>query len=149
MMAGVNVLSVSMSQAIDAHEIGEESATGEYELSKSEVFELLSADRRQAVLLYLDSTDGRANLGELAEHIAGRECNCSPAELSSQQRKRAYVGLYQCHLPKMADAGVIEYGSDRGTVALNERSNRLLKYLYFEEDDNTGEPEGVLERLLG
>ena len=138
-----------MSQAIDAHDLGEESAAGEYELSKAEVFELLSADRRQAVLLYLDSTDGRTDLGTLAEHIAGRECGCSPAELSSQQRKRAYVGLYQCHLPKMADAGVIKYDSDRGTVALNERSNRLLKYLYFEENEQSGEPEGVLERLLG
>jgi len=49
----------------------------------------------------------------------------------------------------MADAGVIEYNSDRGTVALNDRSNRLLKYLYFEEKDDSGEPEGVLERLLG
>lgn len=138
-----------MSQAFDTHASGDESATGEYELSKSEVFELLSADRRQAVLLYLDSTDSQADLGELAEHIAAQECGCSPAELSSQQRKRAYVGLYQCHLPKMADAGVIEYDSDRGTVALNDRSNRLLKYLYFEEEDQSDEPEGVLERLLG
>ncbi|WP_336328649.1 DUF7344 domain-containing protein [Halovenus sp. HT40] len=138
-----------MSQAIDTQASGDKSTTGEYELSKSEVFELLSADRRQAVLLYLDSTDGQADLGELAEHIAAQECSCSPAELSSQQRKRAYVGLYQCHLPKMADAGVIEYDSDRGTVALNDRSNRLLKYLYFEEEDQSDEPEGVLERLLG
>ena len=138
-----------MSQAIDAQEVGEESDTGEHELSKSEVFELLSADRRQAVLLYLDQTDGSAKLGELAEHIAGRECGCPPAELSSQQRKRAYVGLYQCHLPKMSDAGVIEYDSDRGDVALNERSERLLEYLYFEEKDEPGEHEGVLERLLG
>lgn len=138
-----------MSQATDTHGVGEESDAGDYELSKSEVFELLSADRRQAVLLYLDQTDSSAKLGELAEHIAGKECNCTPAELSSQQRKRAYVGLYQCHLPKMSDAGVIEYDSDRGDVALNERSERLLEYLYFEEQDNSDKHESVLDRLLG
>lgn len=138
-----------MSQTSELSTVGEDSSTENGQLSKSEVFELLSADRRQAVLLYLDTTDGTADLGELAEHIAGQECGCHPTELSSQQRKRVYVGLYQCHLPKMADAGVIEYDSDRGTVALNERSERLLNYLYFEEDQQSDEPEGVLKRLLG
>lgn len=138
-----------MSQTSESNTVGGESSSESGQLQKSEVFELLSADRRQAVLLYLNTTDGTADLGELAEHIGGQECECRPTELSSQQRKRVYVGLYQCHLPKMADAGVIEYDSDRGTVALNERSDRLLEYLYFEEDEDAGEPEGVLERLFG
>lgn len=138
-----------MPKATDTHQNGVQPAGSDYELSKSEVFELLSADRRQAVLLHLDTIDGVAKLGELAEHIASKECNCTPAELSSQQRKRAYVGLYQCHLPKMADAGVIDYDSDRGTVELTDRSARLLKYLYFEEDDESEEAESILGRLLG
>ena len=140
---------VSMSRTSELQTAGEDAPSDSGRLSKSEVFELLSADRRQAVLLYLNTTDGTADLGDLAEHIAGQECGCTPAELSSQQRKRVYVGLYQCHLPKMSDAGVIEYDSDRGTVELNERSGRLLDYLYFEEDKEHDKPEGVLERLLG
>lgn len=119
----------------------------ENRLSKSEVFELLSADRRQAVLIYLDATDGSTTLGEMAEHIACKECGCSRSELTSQQRKRVYVGLYQCHLPKMSEAGVIDYNSDRGTLSLGDRSERLLKYLYFEED--TQQYDGLLQRLLG
>lgn len=138
-----------MSKATDDSTATEESGISGHKLTKSEVFELLSADRRQAVLLYLDTNDGKTKLGELAEHIASRECNCSRSELSSQQRKRAYVGLYQCHLPKMADAGVIEYDSDRGTVALNENSSRLLEYLYFEEEKTSKDNNGLLERLLG
>jgi hypothetical protein len=139
---------VSMSRAFDHETDKEDAAAQNQELSKSEVFELLSADRRQAVLLYLNGTDGTADLGELSEHIASQECGCRRAELSSQQRKRVYVGLYQCHLPKMADAGVIDYDSDRGTVALNDRAERLLDYLYFEEDRESDEAEGVLKRLL-
>ena len=116
-------------------------------LPTSEIFELLSADRRQEVLRYLDSTDGTADIGELAEHIASIECGCPRSQLSSQQRKRVYVGLYQCHLPKMADAEVIDYNSDRGTVALTERSQRLLRYLYFEEED-TSSVRGLITRVL-
>jgi len=112
-------------------------------LPKSVVFEILSADRRQEVLRYLDESDGTAQLGELAEHIASLECECDIAQLSSQQRKRTYVGLYQCHLPKMADVGVIDYDSDRGTVALNERSGRLLEYLYFEEESEPDTSSGL------
>jgi len=125
-----------------------ETETGE-RLSKSHLFELLSADRRQEVLRYLDANGGTADLGELAEHIASLECDCSVSELTSQQRKRVYVGLYQCHLPKMAEAGVIDYDQDRGNVALNERSPRLLRYLYLEENRTNGQEEGLLDRFLG
>ncbi len=127
---------------------GESVQQPEQRLSKSHVFELLSADRRQEVLRYLDANDGTADLGEIAEHIASIECDCKINQLGSQQRKRVYVGLYQCHLPKMADAGVIDYDPDRGDIALNERSARLLDYLYFEEDDPDGQCEGLLQRLL-
>jgi hypothetical protein len=58
------------------------------------------------------------------------------------------VGLYQCHLPKMADAGVIEYEEDRGVVELNDRSLRLLNYLYFEEETEPGVCKGILNRIL-
>lgn len=131
---------------------GEESADdrpceGGERLSKAEIFELLSAERRQEVLQYLDGADGRVSVGELAEHIASLECDCERAELSSQQRKRVYVGLYQCHLPKMANAGVIDYNADRGFVALNESSVRLLEYLYFEEDDERFSTD-ILNRFL-
>lgn len=141
-----------MSQSTDLRD-GEESTEGNSEqkrtrLTKAEIFELLSADRRQQVLGYLDEKGGQADLGELAEHVASIECGCERASLSSQQRKRAYVGLYQCHLPKMADAGVVEYDEDRGTVALNERSVRLLNYLYFEEQRDTGVCRGLLNRIL-
>lgn len=116
-------------------------------LSKAEVFELLSVERRQQVLLFLDRVEGTADVGELAEHIASIECDCERSQLSSQQRKRVYVGLYQCHLPKMADAGVIDYNADRGFVGLNEKSVRLLKYLHFEDESDDVE-KGILDRLL-
>jgi len=137
-----------MSQAIDGPDDDsgdtEQSAFAESQkLPKSIIFEILSADRRQEVLRYLDENDGSATLGDLAEHIASIECDCEIPQLTSQQRKRTYVGLYQCHLPKMADVGVIDYNSDRGTAALNDRSGRLLEYLYFEEENESEAYSGL------
>lgn len=139
-----------MSEAVNSPETGDRKGESgsEGRLSKSHIFDLLSADRRQEVLRYLDRNDGTADLGEVAEHIASQECDCKIEQLNSQQRKRVYVGLYQCHLPKMADAGVIDYDPDRGDIALNERSARLLNYLYFEEADTDEHGKGLIERFL-
>mgnify|MGYP000512327551 CR=1 FL=1 len=129
--------------------IRDSTATGGEELSKTEIFDILSADRRQEVLQYLHRNDGGADIGELAEHIASLECGCAVSQLDSQQRKRTYVGLYQCHLPKMAKAGVVDYDDDRGRVSLNSRSSRLLRYIYLEEEESVDPESGFFRRLLG
>jgi hypothetical protein len=141
-----------MAKAIGSQET-EQPDTGEPEgherLSKAHVFELLSAKRRQEVLKYLETNGGTATLGELAEYIASLECECDRSQLNSQQRKRVYVGLYQCHLPKMADAGVIDYEKNRGDIELNEQSKRLLEYLYFEETPSETRDSSLFGRLFG
>lgn len=137
-----------MPNAIETRPGHTEDTESDHRLPKAEVFDILSADRRQEVLKYLDQTDGTVTLGELAEHIASLECNCEVRELSSQQRKRVYVGLYQCHLPKMAEAGVIEFDSDRKTIAATDRTPRLLKYLYL-EDDTESTSQGLVSRFFG
>jgi hypothetical protein len=113
----------------DADTIGAGTPSGA-RLARDEVFELLSNRRRRDVLLYLDAQpDGTATLDTLAEHIAARENDVTVGQLSAAQRKRVYIGLYQCHLPKMDDLGVIEYDQDRGTVELQDIS-QFSRYLY-------------------
>ncbi len=109
--------------------IGEAPRSNGSELSTDETFELLKNARRRAVLQYLLQNGGNAKLSELAEHIAAAENGISVHELSSDQRKRVYIGLYQCHLPKMDNLGVIEYEKNRGTVELQESVGQLLPYL--------------------
>lgn len=137
------------SSNVDGGELGtDQTGQDTNTLSKTEIFDILSASRRQEVLRYLHKQDEEADIGDIAEHIASLECDCKRRELTSEQRKRTYVGLYQCHLPKMDDAGVIDYDSDRGTIGLNDRSYRLLNYMYFEEDESTEDNSGFLGRLL-
>jgi hypothetical protein len=106
-----------------------DSSTNARRLSKDVIFEVLKNRRRRDVLEYLQSTEGSVTLSELAERIAAWENDIPMSALNSTQRKRVYVALYQTHLPKMDDVGVIEYDSDRGTVELSENADLLRMYL--------------------
>ena len=109
-------------------------------LSLDLVFEILKNSRRREVIHYLRDreSDERVSLGELAEHVAAIENDTTTDQLTSSQRKRVYVGLYQCHLPKMDDMGVVDFNQDRGHVALAPQSECLTEYL-----DRPTEEEGV------
>lgn len=80
------------------------------------IFDVLQNSRRRIVLEYLEECDGESTIGELAEHIAGIENDKPPSALGAQERKRVYIGLLQGHLPKMHEAGAIQFDRDRGTV---------------------------------
>ncbi len=98
-------------------------------LSKDVIFELLKNRRRREVLAYLLEAEETVTLGELAEQIAAWENDTEVSALSSDQRKRVYVALYQTHLPKMDDAGIVEYDQDRGLISLADNADLLMMYL--------------------
>ncbi|ELZ46347.1 hypothetical protein C464_11048 [Halorubrum coriense DSM 10284] len=102
-------------------------------LSPDGVFELLSNHRRRMVLYYLRTNGGAVDVQELATEIAAMENDVPADELTSQQRKRVYVSLYQTHLPKMAEMNTIEYDKDGGTVRLADRADDIDEYLTTED----------------
>lgn len=97
-------------------------------LSLDVTFELLKNHRRRVVLRYLDDNPD-TTLSTLAEYTAAKENDKRVPELSSAERKRVYISLYQCHLPKLDDAGVIDFDSDRGTVVRNPTADEINPYL--------------------
>lgn len=100
------------------------------ELSQDVKFEVLRNRRRRRVLQYLDEQeDDVVALREIAEHVAARENDKSVDAITSTERKRVYVGLYQCHLPKMDDMGVVGFDKDRGTVEISETTDQLAQFL--------------------
>lgn len=106
------------------------------------VFDLLSNERRRRVLRFLCGESASTTLGELAEYVAAIENGKSVRALSSAERKRVYIVLYQCHLPKLDDAGVIEFDENRKTIESGENLPILLNYLFTERDDgNDGRRE--------
>jgi len=99
------------------------------ELPPDAVFSILSNRRRRDVLRHLEQHGGVLSHGELAEYIAAEENGKSVDELTSKERKRIYVSLYQCHLPKMADEDVIEFERTGGTVELLAPAAQVERHL--------------------
>lgn len=108
--------------------------TGSRTLSKNVTFSVLKNRRRRRALRYLRRVGGKSCLRDLAEHVAARENDVETDELTSAQRKRVYITLYQYHLPKMDDAGIVEYDQDRGDVELLDAASELFEYI----DDASG-----------
>lgn len=95
-------------------------------LTLDETFEILKNNRRRLVLHRLQET-GNRSLGELADHVTAAENDVDVSDITSTQRKRVYVGLYQFHLPKMDEMGIIDFDKDRGTVRLTSRGRDLIE----------------------
>lgn len=93
------------------------------------VFGILKNERRRLVLEYMAEHGSGTSLSDLAEYIASIENDKPPSELGSQERKRVYVGLYQCHLPRMHDSGAIEFDKNRGSVDPGPNIDQFYEYL--------------------
>lgn len=102
------------------------SASGD--VSPNLVFDILSNQRRRMVLYYLRQADGRMSVKELAREIAALENEVPVEELTSQQRKRVYVSLYQTHLPKLESTEMVDF-DDEGNVQLTDRAAEIDTYL--------------------
>lgn len=100
----------------DAEWFGDTEADPSVDLAPSELFDILSGDRRREVLLALAeaqaaSISPQVELGEIVDRITALECP-SPPDADGADRKRVYVSLYQTHLPKLEDRGLISVDED-------------------------------------
>lgn len=121
---------------------GQSPADGESEeeaISQGVVFDILRNERRRRVLDYLNEQEGSTTLGDVSERLAAIENDKPESQITSQERKRLYVGLYQCHLPRMDDAGAIDFNSDRGSIEATEDMPSFLEPL--DEGDNQNQQD--------
>ena len=107
-------------------------------LPKDEIFHLLQNQRRRYVLQYLQEVDGTVEMRDMAEQVAAWEHDTTLQALTSDERQRVYIALYQAHLPKLDEKGVIEYNQSRGIVEPTARVEQLTQYLQTPEDDAEG-----------
>ncbi|WP_136601620.1 DUF7344 domain-containing protein [Salinigranum halophilum] len=103
---------------------------------------MLKNRRRRDILRYLRENDDESTLSDLAEFIAAKENGVERRLLSSDERKRVYIGLYQCHLPKMDDARVIDFEKRSGDVTLRPEADQLFTYI---DDDPTEDADDAEE----
>lgn len=110
-------------------------STEQERLSQDLVFDVLSSPRRRYVLYYLRQHGDEVELGTLSAEVAAWENEKPVEELTDQERKRVYVSLYQTHIPKLSDAGIVEYDQESGTVSLTGRAEEIDRYLRAGEGD--------------
>ena len=67
--------------------------------------------------------------------IAALENGKDVHEISSSERKRVYVGLYQCHLPKMDGMDVISFNKPRGIIEAGPNADIFDQYLENEQEN--------------
>ena len=96
---------------------------GEAGLARTDIYDVLSNERRTMVLELLAASDPR-DLGDLAEEIAARETGERPPPRN--KRTSVYVTLHQTHLPKLATLSIVEYDDREKVVSLGSRASTVL-----------------------
>ncbi|MDG5758518.1 hypothetical protein QA600_04100 [Natronococcus sp. A-GB1] len=112
------------------------------ELPVDEIFHILQNERRRMVLEYLQETDGSVRMRDVAEQVAAWENETTVQELTSDQRQRVYIPLYQSHLPKLDKAGIIDYQQNRGVVERRPLARQLDYYLNADSNTNSAAATG-------
>jgi DNA-binding transcriptional ArsR family regulator len=100
--------------------------------SKDELFQILSNSRRRHIIYYLSEEGTELSLKELATKIAAVEADVPESTITSEERQRVYISLYQTHLPKLEEANIVTYDEDDRTVVLTDE---LLDSGFFWMDD--------------
>ncbi|WP_433630397.1 DUF7344 domain-containing protein [Halomicrococcus sp. NG-SE-24] len=116
------------------------------DLTADQAYHLLQNQRRRNVLRYLRDADGPVEMRDVAEQVAAWENNTTVTALSSDARQRTYIPLYQSHLPKLDEEGVIDYDQSRGIIEPTPLVEELNEYLSpstatetnDEEDEHAG-----------
>lgn len=105
-------------------------------LSDDVIFDIMSNRRRRFVLRYLHDEQDPAQLTDIATELAAAESNTTPDQVDKQARKRAYVSLYQTHIPRLAEEGIVEYDDETGEVSLHDQAGEVLHHVQRRPRDN-------------
>ncbi|MFC7215033.1 hypothetical protein ACFQO4_13220 [Saliphagus sp. GCM10025334] len=82
-----------------------------------ETLRAVAAERRRLLLSVLDEHGQELTLPDAAEEVAQCETGKSITELSAERVANVYISLYHDHLPRLVDAGLLEYDQERDLVA--------------------------------
>lgn len=132
-MLAVNPLTMSVARQDQKIDNGQEQTMNdEQNLTPSDIFHILQNDRRRLVLRYLQGRQEPVRMRDIAEQVAAWEHDTTVEALTSKQRQRVYIPLYQSHLPKLAEAGIINYEQSRGIVERTPLADLFDPYLDVE-----------------
>lgn len=91
---------------------------------RDKLFSTLTNRRRRYALYCLKTSKTPMALADLADELVRWETDRSPTAVQDT-RERVYISLYHCHLPKLADADLISFDTDRKLITVREDTNDL------------------------
>lgn len=122
---------------------------GSDDRSMDVIFDALSDRHRRHILVSLLEHGQEIALSELAEEIAARDtgpprsevpphASRTRTEVPEDRVQQLATSLYHVHIPKLADAGVLEYDPDRGIVRPTESTRQIQHVLEITEPLSSG-----------
>lgn len=94
----------------------------------SELFDVLSHQRRRYTLYCLWTYDTPMALADLTDEIVRFEVDAEPTAVPDI-REQVYVHLYHRHLPKLHEADLVTFDMTRNLVSLGSAATNVLPYL--------------------
>lgn len=91
-------------------------------------FGIFAHHRRRYALRGLRMYEDPMTLADLADEVAIRENEAPITEISAETVKRVYLSLYHTHVPKLEEAGLVQYDQDTDMVALSERADDIEQH---------------------
>ncbi|QDX39992.1 hypothetical protein [Salarchaeum sp. JOR-1] len=95
-------------------------------VAQTDVFDLLSNERRRRSIEHIAATE-ETTLRALADAVAAEEAGTDTPP--DAVRTAVYVSLRQVHLPRLAEAGLVEFDPDENTVRVLPRARGVTLYL--------------------
>ncbi|RZH66306.1 DUF7344 domain-containing protein [Natrinema altunense] len=80
-------------------------------------FALLADQRRRLLLAVMWTYGEELTLPDAAEEVAVRETGRKVTNIPAERVREVYLSLYHDHLPRLVDAGLLEYDQERDLVA--------------------------------
>lgn len=81
-------------------------------------------------------------LPDLAEEVASRENGSPLTEISPEEVTRVYMSLWHSHIPKLSEAGVVDYSQERETVVFDEDVGKMKRLLTFHATEGRRAADG-------
>ena len=100
-------------------------------LSPDNAFDLLSNPERRCLLYVLWDHEGGIDDLSLARQVVARQRNVAPEAVHDEDVERALVGLRHAHLPKLAEAAVVQYDTGTGEARLGAAVDDVLPLLQY------------------
>lgn len=107
-------------------------------LTTDDLHHLLRVRRRREAVRYVDDC-GPTPIGELADYVTAIETGKHIEDITTDDRKKVYVGLHQSHLPQLVEHGVLT--EQRGIVSPTDQTAAVAE-IARRIDDATAEVSG-------